>query len=159
MKVLNLLLPTRLIKTPKWLAIGFLLMSLIGFLDTSYLSAKRFLSSPVTCSFFQGCDQVTTSRFAVIGGVPVAVLGLIYYLIILIGTLIYLDTKREAVLYSLAQLTPIGFIVSVWFIFLQLIVIKALCLYCIVSATTSTILFVLGILLIRKQRQLNQTSP
>lgn len=132
----------------KWLVWLFALFSFAGFLDAIYLAIKHYLGTPINCSIFGGCEQVTTSQYATLWGIPVALLGAIYYLIIFILVVAYLDTKKERVLYFTARLTPVGFLASLWFIYLQLFVIKAICLYCVVSAITSTILFILGIILL-----------
>ena len=82
-------------------------------------------------------------------GIPVALLGAIYYLVIFALVIAYLDTKKEQVLYFTARFTSIGFLASLWFLYLQLFVIKEICLYCVISVFTSTTLFILGIILLR----------
>lgn len=146
------------LKTYKWFALSFLVISLLGFLDATYLAIKHYLGTPINCSIFEGCEKVTTSQYAVIGGMPVALLGAIYYLAIFLLMVAYLDTKRETDLSFAARLTPVGFLASVWFIYLQLFVIKAICLYCVVSAAISTILFVLGLFVIKLQRSNRKIS-
>lgn len=136
--------------TPKWLVWLLVLFSFAGFLDASYLAVKHYLGTPVNCSIFAGCEIVTTSQYAAIWGIPVALLGAIYYLTVFLLVIAYIDTKKERILYFAAYLTPIGLLASFWFLYLQLFVIKALCLYCLISAFTSTILFVLGIILLKR---------
>ena len=75
-------------------------------------------------------------------GVPVALLGAVYYLTVLFGAVSYLDTGRKKILERFAWLTVLGVLASVYFVFLQVAVIKAICLYCIISAATSTAIFV-----------------
>jgi uncharacterized membrane protein len=134
---------------PKWLVWLFVLVSFAGFLDASYLTAKHYLGTPIGCSIFEGCEKVTTSQYATIGAIPVALLGAIYYLALFALAVAYLDTKREKIMVFAAWLTPLGFLASLWFVYLQLFVIKAICLYCLISALTSTALFVLGLFVIK----------
>ncbi|MBI5733239.1 vitamin K epoxide reductase family protein [Candidatus Jorgensenbacteria bacterium] len=134
---------------PKWLVWCFATASFIGFLDATYLTVKHYLGTPITCSVFADCEKVTSSQYAVIGGIPVALLGACYYLFIFILVIAYVDTKKDHILYAIARITPVGFLASLWFIYLQLFVIQAICLYCIFSAFTSTILFGLGIILLK----------
>ena len=141
-----------LIAIPKWLPILFLPVSAIGFVDATYLAAKHYLGSPVSCNLLKGCEQVTSSQYSAIFGVPVALLGSIFYLTILIISIIYFDTKKEKVFLLASMLTPVGFLASLWFIYLQVFVIRALCLYCMVSATTSTTLFILSLLYLNRYR-------
>jgi uncharacterized membrane protein len=134
---------------PKWIIFAFIVVSLLGFLDATYLTVKHYLGTPIECSIFEGCEKVTASPYATVAGIPVALLGAIYYLAIFLLTVAYLDTKREAIMSFAARLTPIGFLASLWFVYLQLFVIKAICPYCVISAATSAILFILGILVVK----------
>ncbi len=139
-------------RTLKFFPIAFLAVSFIGFLDATYLAVKYYLNTPLNCSIFEGCEQVTTSQYATVAGIPVALLGAIYYLFIFFLIVAYLDTKREGLISFVARFTVVGFLVSVWFVYLQLFVIKAICLYCVISAITSTILFLLGLFVINLQK-------
>jgi len=129
-----------------------LVVSAFGFVDATYLTTKHYLGEPVNCSILEGCEEVTGSIYSVMFGFPVALYGSIYYLMIFILSVLYLDTKREAIINFTAKLTSVGFAASIYFIYLQVFVIKALCLYCIFSALFSTILFILGMIIINKKR-------
>ena len=145
-------------KNHKFLYFTFLPVSFLGFLDASYLTVKHFVGTPLPCSVLRGCEEVTTSQYSVIGGIPVAMLGAIYYLVIFALIFLFLKRKRlssasdnnirgneDGLLNLAARLTIIGLLASLWFIYLQLFVIKAICLYCMFSAFTSITLFVFGL--------------
>lgn len=132
------------------IALVFLLLSLIGLIDAAYLTAKHYTGTPINCSFSNQCDKVTSSQYATAAGIPIALLGAIYYLAVFILSAIYLDGKRKNVLIFIGRLTIIGLLVSVWLIYLQLVVIKAICIYCVISAITSTLLFVLGAITLKR---------
>ncbi|OGF63378.1 hypothetical protein A2926_03965 [Candidatus Giovannonibacteria bacterium RIFCSPLOWO2_01_FULL_44_40] len=132
----------------------FLALSLIGFLDSAYISAKHYLGTPVACSIFEGCEKVLTSQYATIAGVPVALSGAFYYLTVFVLVVLYLDTGGKRFLLAAAHLTIAGFLASLWFVYLQLFVIGAICVYCIISAITSTALFMLGLLVIFKKENM-----
>ncbi len=131
----------------------FLIVSLLGFSDAVYLTVLHYQGRSPACSIVIGCGQVTGSKFALIMGVPVALLGAIYYLIILVLSLLYLDTENKKFLRLLSTLTAAGLFASLYFIFLQLFVIKYICLYCMLSATTSTLLFIGGMTYLRNEKQ------
>lgn len=137
-------------KIPNWLPVCFLIFSAIGFVDATYLTVKHFLGTPIPCAILQGCEQVTNSQYATVFGVPVALLGSFYYLTVLILSVIYLDARKLLALKLAASLTIFGFLASLWFIFLQIFIIKAICLYCMFSAATSTTLFILGMAYLAK---------
>lgn len=138
-------------KIPKWIVYAFLIVSAAGFVDATYLAVKHYSGSPVSCSIIQGCERVLTSRYAVVYGVPVALLGSIYYTVIFVLTAAFIDTKRRAVLSYAARFTFVGFIAALWFLYLQVFVIRAICFYCIVSAVSSVALFILGMLVLSRK--------
>lgn len=135
---------------PKWLIWAIIIVSFLGFLDASYLTIAHYTGSQLNCSIIKGCDQVTTSSYSEIFGIPVALLGMFYYLTVLLLTLFYFDSKNQTILKLIFPLTCLGLIASAWFMYAQIFIIKALCQYCIVSAITSTTLFILGISTLKK---------
>lgn len=132
-------------KKLKILGVIFLIISAIGFLDALYLTVEHYSGNVPPCSI-EGCEIVLTSTYATVGGiVPVSLLGVLYYGTILFLAIAFLDRKNPRLLHRAALLSPIGFIVSLFLVYLQLFVIKNICLYCMVSAGTSTGLFLIGI--------------
>lgn len=115
-----------------------------GFLDAAYLSLRYFQGLPPVCTLLHGCAIVTASRYAAVGPVPVAVLGAAYYLLILALAVGYLDLQRLAWLRLASAFTVVGFSVSAVLVYLQLVVLRAVCLYCFLSAVSSLLLFILG---------------
>lgn len=128
----------------KTIAVIFLIIGFIGFLDSTYLTVQHYRGEPPKCAIFTGCETVATSKYATIGPIPLALLGSLYYLAIFILSVAYFDTKKEQLLVLISYLTIAGFLASLFFIYLQIFIIKALCLYCIISATSSIFLFATG---------------
>ena len=118
-------------------------MSFAGFLDASYLTAKHYLHFEVTCSFLNGCEQVLTSPYSVLLGVPVALLGVLYYLGVFLSAVAFIDRKKPIFLKAVVLFPIVGFALSVWFVFVQAFLLEAFCLYCVVSALISICLFIL----------------
>ena len=104
------------------------IFALIGFADAVFLTTQHYLGKIPPCTIVSGCETVLTSPYAVIAGVPLALLGALFYLAILI---------RPSRL-----LVALGFIASLGLLYLQIFVIKALCMYCLLSLVTSTGVFV-----------------
>lgn len=129
---------------PKCLIVAFLILSFLGFLDALYLTVSHYYGLFLKC-FIGECETVLESQYATIAGIPVALLGTIYYLAIFIFVILFLDVKKDFFIKSAAWLTIVGFLSSLYFIFLQLFIIKATCFYCLISAGFSIILFILGI--------------
>lgn len=131
---------------PKWLITGFIFLSFIGFLDTSYLTINYYTGGAIECNILKGCEEVTNSKYSVIFGIPLALLGLLYYLFMLISSLLYLDTKNPLIPKAFLPITAVGFVFSGYLVYLQIWVIKAICQYCMLSAITSTMLFILSLI-------------
>ncbi|MBI4281010.1 vitamin K epoxide reductase family protein [Candidatus Uhrbacteria bacterium] len=131
-------------KLPKWLGWGMIAVSFLGFLDASYLTATHYLGNEIACSILKGCETVTTSSYATWGPIPVALLGAIYYLTVLVLLIAHWDTGRQFPAKLAAYLTVGGFLFSLWFVYLQIWVIGAICIYCMASAISSSLLFIGG---------------
>lgn len=135
------------------LAIAFLVVSFLGFLDSTYLTIKHYQGEVPPCSIIHGCEVVTTSKYSEIAGISVALLGALFYLAILLLAIGYIDSKKASVLKIICYLTPVGFVMSLWFLFVQAVLLKAYCQYCLFSAVTSTALFGMGMVTLWKERQ------
>ena len=138
---------------PKKLILFFIVFSFIGFLDAAYLTVQHYTQGILPCYVFKGCDLVTSSPYATIAGFPIALLGAFYYLTILLVSILFLDTSNTKLLRVLANLPILGFLVSLFLVYLQLFVIHAICFYCMTSAISSTLLFVFGYYIIRLKRK------
>ena len=134
---------------PKWLVLSFIIVSFLGFLDASYLTVKHYTGGTITCSLTDGCDTVTNSEYSQIFGIPVALMGMLYYLSVLGLSLLYFDTRNPKFARLLLPLTCLGVAASAWFVYAQIALIEAICQYCMLSATTSTVLFVFGLLTLK----------
>lgn len=117
-----------------------LLVAVVGFADATYLTAKHYLDDPVTCSILEGCETVTTSKYATLFGIPIALFGSLYYLTSFFLLFLYREGIK-GVLNLFAALTVLAFLITLYLLYLQIFVLEALCLFCLGSATTSTLLF------------------
>lgn len=133
-------------KTSKRWLTALTVVAVLGFIDAAYLTAVHYLHIVPPCSVVQGCEQVTTSVYSTIGPVPVALLGAMYYLVMALLGVAALDAKSVKLARLLVLLSPFGFLASIGFVYLQLFVIEAICLYCLFSALTSTLIFVFGLM-------------
>lgn len=138
---------------PGWLVLAFLIVSLAGFADASYLTSKHYQHETPTCSVIEGCEEVTTSKYSTVLGVPVALGGAVYYLMLFLGTMRYYEKRNDFFAQVVPYFTVLGLLASIWFVYLQLAVIKAICLYCMGSAISSTLLFILGLFVIYYRRK------
>jgi uncharacterized membrane protein len=135
------------------LAAGFLILGGLGFFDATYLSVMHYRGTLPACGLLGGCDAVLTSGFAMVGPVPLALLGVVYYAAVFLLAYGYIDTGQVALLRLASGLAGVGFLASLALVYLQLFVIRSLCQFCMFSAATSTLLFVLGVLVLQKDKR------
>jgi len=146
-------------KTLAWVPVIFLVISALGFIDASYLAVEHYNGTPITCTLLEGCGVVTGSAYATILGIPVALLGALYYLAFLIGTVFYFDRKDERMLRPLAMFSIAGLAATLYFLFIQAFVLNAFCIYCLGSAFTSTVLFATGMWYLFRTRMQTPGTP
>lgn len=136
----------------------FFLVALIGFADAAFLTVEHYRGVIPPCTT-AGCDTVLTSAYATVAGVPVSLLGAIYYFAIAIGAFIYLESLMSKGSAGPRQLrilkwsffaTILGLAASIALVCLMAFVIHSWCQYCIGSAITSTTLFIVGACSLRK---------
>lgn len=121
-----------------------LILSFLGFLDATYLTILHYKNIIPPCSLAHGCDIVLTSKYATFFGIPIALLGVLYYTAI-IGLLThFLQNKNKITLKLLLCLSTSGFIVSVILVAIQAFILHAFCQYCLgVEGINTVILFLL----------------
>jgi len=119
------------------IAAGFLLLSLVGFVDATYLTIYHLRGGGLECGPIWDCDEAAASEYSEILNVPIALVGAVYYLTILLLTVGYLDTGKNRFLRIIAPLTGLGLLASLVLVGLQVFVIRSLCLYCMISALCS----------------------
>lgn len=132
---------------------GIAALSFIGVADSGYLSAKYIRGEVPECGFFSGCDVVANSAYSHIGPVPVAVLGLVFYLAIFALTIAYLDNKSIKWIKLISVISMPAFAFSLWLMYVQLFILGSICVYCTVSAFLSTSIAIISNLLAYKLRK------
>jgi uncharacterized membrane protein len=137
----------------RWYPITILIVATIGFIDATYLTVQHFVNFALPCNITHGCDIVTKSAYSDIGGIPVALLGAIYYAVILLSTYLLLEFDRRDLLKWIAAATAGGFLFSGWFVYVQLFLLHAICQYCMLSAITSTTLFTASVVYLVQQKK------
>ncbi len=121
-------------------------LSFLGFADSAYLTADHYFKLPLPCSITQGCETVLTSPYAMIGFLPVAALGVAYYLAILFITVHHYtsEASEKKLAWAVFFISGAGVLASLYFLYLQAFVIHAFCQYCLGSAATSLLTFIVS---------------
>ena len=101
-------------------------LCILGIGLSLYLTYAKITSSPLYCGF-GNCEKVQLSRYSEIAGIPVSVFGIAYYFVLL--SLFYYSAKKK----WLNLLLVWGILFSTYLTYLELFVIKAICMWCVVS--------------------------
>ena len=126
----------------KKLAVVVALIAFIGMIDAFYISLKA--GGPVTCHVTQGCNDVLTSRFSRIGGIPISWLGLAFYLSVF-SCAVFEASGSAGTLRLIFWPAAAAFVVSLGLTGVQAFVLEAYCEYCLLSAGLVTIIFALNL--------------
>lgn len=127
-----------------WVVV-FLFIAFLGFADSVYLTASHYMGGIPTCTVLEGCDEVALSDYAVIGPIPVALLGVLFYACMLIAGVTWLDARKPFLVRFLPFVTVPAFLFSILLVYVMLFVIDALCIYCLLSAGSTTLLMLISI--------------
>ena len=112
-------------------------VALVGLAIAAYLTYVHYAHVRPACTT-GGCEKVQASGYAKLGGVPVALLGLVGY----VGILGSLAVRGEAGRAITAGLALVGFGYSAYLTYLELERIDAICQWCVGSALCMTALAV-----------------
>jgi uncharacterized membrane protein len=132
---------------PLWLQIATFVVSLAGLGVSIYLTIAHFTESAlIGCSEsgLVNCTKVTTSPQSYVFGIPVAVLGLAFFVaaVALMSPWAWRWARREVALIRIASLVVgVGFVI--YLVYTELFTIGAICLYCTSVHVITFLLFVL----------------
>lgn len=138
-----------------------IIVAILGVLDASYLTYEKLSGTTPACAPPFDCGEVLNSQWASIGPIPLSAFGVGYYLSVLIAgslSLLGIPTPVISTKKILLLLTSFGFLFSAVLVGLMAFVIHAWCLYCLYSATFSTILFITSLVLNRSPEPLPEST-
>jgi uncharacterized membrane protein len=105
------------------------LVALAGAAVAAYLTYVHYQPDALICTSGGGCETVQQSSYAELAGVPVALLGLLAYVAVLV--LVAWDSELARTLAAAIALAAAGF--AVYLVLLQAFVIDAWCVWCLVN--------------------------
>jgi uncharacterized membrane protein len=115
------------------------LLALIGLGDSIYLTVEHLSGRAVRCTITSGCEEVLSSPYATIGGVPLAGVGaLSYFIAFSLATLAAFGNRRAGDL--LFYLVALMLAVSIYLFILQAFVLHAFCQFCLLSGAVTLLL-------------------
>ena len=123
-----------------------------GLVISTYLTIVHYRGYVSPCYVVHGCETVQTSKYSVILGVPVALVGALFF-----GTMFYLAvgllrSARVMLARVFRVFAFLGALAIIPLFLLQAIVLKAFCTYCLATEIIMLAIWILSFLLAAPRR-------
>jgi uncharacterized membrane protein len=105
-------------------------LDVVGLLIALYLSVVELQGGVPVCGPIKGCEEVARSEYSRIGGIPVAVFGVALSLLLLTLAIAWWRTDLYALLLAHYGLSLAGVIFEIYFLYIQVFVLGAVCIWC-----------------------------
>jgi uncharacterized membrane protein len=127
-------------------------LDVAGLLIAAYLSVVELGGGTPACGPIKGCEEVALSEYSRIGGVPVAVYGVGLSLVLLTFALAWWRTDAYGLLLAHYGLSLAGVLFEAYFLYLQVFVIEAVCVWCASYGLSLILRFVIAFAVWLRQR-------
>jgi uncharacterized membrane protein len=128
-----------------WVPLASLVLAVAGLGVAIYLTIEHFTSSTTLACPDTGalnCLKVTTSEQSAVLGIPVALLGLIYFAIMLAASLpMFWRLPNPQVRYGRLAFAAAGVLFVFYLVFAELFTLDAICLWCTAVHVLAVALF------------------
>jgi uncharacterized membrane protein len=127
--------PASSTRTPAaWVVITTLVVCGLGLLDAAYLTFEHYSASTTLACSDTGainCLKVTTSSYSKVAGVPVALLGLLFFVAMTVLCLpaAWRSANRKVRRVRLVAVT-VGIVSVIYLVWVELFKVDAICLWC-----------------------------
>ncbi len=134
---------------PAWLGASIPVLALLGLGAAMYLTYIEATYTPAFCGPLGDCNAVQTSSYArLFGVIPVGLLGAAGYVAIL-AAWIYQRLRQDRLAgympVAILGMAAFGTLFSVYLTYLELLVIHAVCIWCLSSALLITLIMLAGL--------------
>jgi uncharacterized membrane protein len=109
---------------------------------------KKPEASPLVCPLKFDCETVVHSDYSKFFGIPVEMLGMVYYTFIAFSylSLIFVSHSLPMIFVGiLATLSMIAFLFSLYLIGVQIFILRKGCFWCFISAFICILIFILTV--------------
>ncbi len=133
-------------------------LDVVGLTVASYLSIVELSGGVPVCGPIRGCEEVALSEYSRIGGIPVAVFGVVLSLILLAAALGWWRTGDRRLLATHYGLSLVGVTFEAYFTFLQVFVIDAVCIWCATYGISLVLRFLIALVVWLRRDRISQTG-
>lgn len=139
----------------KWLYRVSVALVVLGLVVSIYMTIYKVLNADAMCLGSGDCSTVNASRYSEVNGIPVAAIGVLGYLAILAAHYFekrnrFFEQNGVMMIFGMA-LT--GFLFTVWLIYVETALLKALCPFCVTSQAAMTVIFIIAVIRLIRQTQ------
>ena len=139
----------------KWLYRVSVALVILGLLVSIYMTIYKITSNNAMCLGSGDCSTVNASRYSEVYGIPVAVFGVLGYAAIL--ATLFFETRntffKQNSTLMIFGMALTGFLFTLWLIYVEVALLKALCPFCVTSQTAMTIIFIIAVTRLIRQPQ------
>lgn len=127
------------------------ILGLTGFFIARYIRIHKTKNRPLVCPVRFNCHAVVHSNYAKFLGLPVELLGMLYYMFIVVtygffifNPLIFSFVSVDILNIFMISASLLAFLFSAYLIAVQIFILKKGCSWCIVSAFICFVIFILA---------------
>jgi uncharacterized membrane protein len=126
-------------------------LDLIGLAIAGYLSVVELRGDLPYCGPLTGCEEVALSEYARVAGIPVAVFGVALSISLFFLAITWMRSGRIEPLAAHYGLSLLGVVFEVYFTYVELFVIGAVCVWCASYGLSLVARFVVALLVWRRR--------
>jgi uncharacterized membrane protein len=126
-------------------------LDVVGLVIASYLAIVELQGGTPVCGPIKGCEEVALSEYSRIGGIPVAVYGVGLSLLLLTLAISWWKTDLYGLLLAHYGLSLAGVIFEAYFLYLQVFVIHAVCIWCTTYGLSLILRFIVAFIVWLRQ--------
>ena len=134
-------------------------LDLIGLVIAGYLSVVELQGDLPYCGPLKGCEAVALSEYARVGGIPVAVFGVLLSISLLILAIAWMRSGRIELLAAHYGLSLLGVVFELYFTYVEVFVIGAICVWCATYGLSLVARFAIALLVWRRRADTRSPDP
>ena len=123
-----------------------------GFALAFFIFISKRKAKPIACPMDGHCDDVVRSEFSKFFGVPVDILGMLYYAVAATAYSVFYFYSGLAVplaVFAMFGLASFSFLFSLYLTFIQAFSLKQWCVWCLASAGLSSFIFLANVFYVK----------
>ena len=136
----------------KFLNLFLIAAALGGFALSFFIFISKRKAKPIACPMDGHCDDVVRSEFSKFFGVPVEILGMLYYAVAAAAYSVFYFYSGLAVplaAFAMFGLASFSFLFSLYLTFIQAFSLKQWCVWCLASAGLSSFIFLANVFYVK----------